>query len=53
MYDVGSIPLVPHMLLSSCRHFRKLGPEESRLSRVYAGLSGERGRATWRRTLSR
>ena len=27
MYDVGRVPLVPHMLLSSRRHFREAGLE--------------------------
>jgi hypothetical protein len=43
MHDVGSIPLVPHMLLSSRRHFREGATEGSKPSRAYAGLSGEWG----------
>jgi len=44
VYEVGSIVLVPHMLLSSRRHFRKPELAGSRLSRAYAGSSRERGR---------
>jgi hypothetical protein len=43
MYDVGSILLVPHMLLSSRRHFREGATEGSKPSRAYIGLSGEWG----------
>ena len=42
MYDVGSIPLVPHILLSSRKLVRKAGPEGSRPSRTYDSLSGVR-----------
>ena len=41
MWDAGRTPLVPHTLLSSRRHFLKAAPEGSRLSRTYAGFSGE------------
>ena len=43
MYDVGSVPLAPHMVLSSRRHFRAAGLEGLRQSGAYAGLGGERG----------
>ena len=39
MYDAGSIPMLPHTLLSSRRHFRKPALEASRQSRACAGLS--------------
>jgi hypothetical protein len=45
VYDVGSIPSVPHMLLSSRRHFRDAPLEGSRPSRAYASISEEQGRA--------
>ena len=44
MCEVGRIALVPHMLLSSRRHFRKPELVGSRLSRACAVLSGGRGR---------
>ena len=40
VYDVGSIALVPHTLLSSRRHFREVGQDGSRRLRAYSGLSG-------------
>ena len=40
VYDAGSNSRVPHMLLSSRRHFRKPGLEGSRSSSAYDGLSG-------------
>ena len=39
VYAVGSIVLVPHILLSSRRHFLKAGLAGSRISRTYTGLS--------------
>ena len=42
MYEVGSIVLVPHIFLSSRKHFRKAGLAGSRASRAYDSLSGER-----------
>ena len=36
VYGVGSIILLPHILLSSRRHFRKQGLAGSRILRVYA-----------------
>ena len=39
MCEVGSIVLVPHIFLSSHKHFRKAGLEGSRVSRTYEGLS--------------
>jgi len=44
VYEVGSIDMVPHMFLSSRRHFRKPELLESRLSRAYARSSREWGR---------
>jgi len=38
VYDVGSIILLPHMLLSSLRHFREARLEGSRQSKAYADL---------------
>ena len=43
MYEVGSIALLPHMLLISRRHFRKAELEGSRISRAYAGLNRDGG----------
>ena len=43
VYDAGSNSRVPHMLLSSRRHFRKAVPEGSRLSRACARLSRQWG----------
>jgi len=53
VYDVGSIVLVPHMLLSSRRHFRKAGLEGLRRSSAYASLRGEWESLARQRTLSR
>jgi hypothetical protein len=41
MYDVGSIALVPHIFLSSRRHFLEAALEGSRSPEAYAGISGE------------
>ena len=41
-HGVGNINLMPHMLLSSCRHARKPELDGSRLSSAYAGLSRRR-----------
>ena len=41
LYDVGSIALAPHMVLSSYKHFREAGPEGSIPVRTYADFSGE------------
>ena len=46
VYEVGSIDLVPHILLSSRRHFRKVGLVGSRVSSAYDNVSGERRRET-------
>ena len=46
MCDVGSIVLIPHMLLSSRKHFREAALKWGRLFKAYAGLSGRRGRKT-------
>lgn len=47
VYDIGSIPAVPHMLLSSRRHFREVALEGSRPSRTYSSWNGEFGRMMW------
>ena len=49
VYGVGNIILVPHMLLSSSRHFRKPELAGSRALRTYAVLSKgrEEGVATY------
>lgn len=46
IYEVGSIALEPHTLLSSRRHFWEALPEGSRTSRAYFGLSKEHERTT-------
>ena len=43
MCEVVSIALLPHMLLSSRRHFLKAELEGSRISRAYASLSKDGG----------
>ena len=53
VYEVGSIILVPHAVLSSRRHFRKAGLKWSSTPRAYGSLSEERKRKTRRHTSSR
>lgn len=43
MCEVGSISLLPHMLLSSRKHFRKAELEGSRRSRAYADFKWSEG----------
>ena len=52
-YDLGRIPLAPHILLSSRRHFRETWLERSGRLRAYAGLSEEREGTARQRTSSR
>jgi len=41
VYDFGSIPLPPQMVLNSCWHFREAEPEGSGILRACAGVSKE------------